>query len=129
MKQNPKPFTLIELLVVIAAPSSDFFELNQVLVNGLTPGTNDCFAVESTAETANLTSAPGTFTTTKYVPTNAVFDLTYAWKHTTSNLHRVGWTDPGYGDSGWSGSGGGLLWIDVRQNHGRRRIPLELWGK
>jgi len=88
---------------------------HQVLVDGLTPGTTYYFAVESTAATTNLTSPTFTFTTTNYVTTNAIFDVTYAWKYTTANLDGVGWTDSAYDDSGWSGPGAGLLWIDVRQ--------------
>lgn len=88
---------------------------HQVLVDGLTPGTTYYFAVESIAETTNLISPTFAFTTTNYVTTNAMFDVTYPWKYTTANLDGVSWMDPAYDDSGWSGPGPGLLWIDVRQ--------------
>jgi len=58
--------------------------------------------VESAAATTNLTSPTYTFTTTNYVTTNAIFDVTTLEVH-HDNLDDVPWTDTVYDDSGWSG--------------------------
>ncbi len=54
------------------------------------------------------------FTTTNYVTTDAIFDLTNSWTYTTNDLDGVNWTATNYDDSAWAGSGPGLLWTDVR---------------
>ncbi len=52
-------------------------------------------------------------TTSSFI-TNRVFDVTNAWKFTTSNLDGIDWKSQGFDDSGWSGPGPGLLWADSR---------------
>lgn len=42
-----------------------------------------------------------------------IFDLTNLWSYRTANLDGVNWTVPGYDDTGWEGSGPGLLWVDI----------------
>jgi hypothetical protein len=54
-----------------------------------------------------------------------VFDFTNTWTYATTNLDGVNWTAPGYDDSGWDGSGPGLLWVDNRgPNANPSNIPL-----
>jgi exopolysaccharide biosynthesis protein len=84
------------------------------LLTGLTPSTTYYFLVESDIGTETHQSPTFAFTTTNYVTTNFVFDVTNAWKFTAQNLDNQPWTTPGYDDSAWSGPGPGLLWIDVR---------------
>lgn len=41
------------------------------------------------------------------------FDVTNSWKYTTNNLlDGTNWKTPGYDDSGWSGPGPGLLYVE-----------------
>ena len=42
-----------------------------------------------------------------------IFDITNIWSYSTANLDGVNWTAPDYDDTGWEGSGPGLLWVDI----------------
>lgn len=82
------------------------------LITGLEPNTTYYFMVQA-AETTNTHQSPlFAFTTTNYVTTNALFDVTYSWKYTSQNLDGLPWTDSAYDDSAWGGPGPGLLWVN-----------------
>jgi hypothetical protein len=83
-------------------------------LTGLTPATDYYFQVISTAAGQMHSSSNFLFTTTNYIATSQLFDLTNTWTYTTADLDGVNWTAPSYDDSGWIGSGPGLLWVDVR---------------
>jgi hypothetical protein len=85
-----------------------------VLLSGLTPGTGYYFTVYSMANGVQYASSNFFFTTSNYVSSNLIFDVTNTWTFNTNNLDGVNWTAPGYDDSGWTGSGPGLLWADKR---------------
>ena len=82
------------------------------LLTGLTPGTGYYFQVfSSDSGGTHYASSNFFFTTVNYLSTNLVFDFTNTWTYATTNLDGVNWTTPGYDDSGWDGSGTGLLWL------------------
>jgi len=83
-------------------------------VAGLKPDTGYYFRAVSAVDTDEFLSAPFFFVTTNYVTTNLLFDLDHTWTYTTTNLDATNWTSPAYDDSGWTGSGPGLLWADNR---------------
>jgi hypothetical protein len=85
-----------------------------VLLSGLTPSTTYYFQVLSTAGSTTYASSNLTFLTTNYVTTSNLFDLTHPWSFSTANLDGTPWTSRTYNDSGWTGSGPGLLWVDTR---------------
>src|SRR5262249_38891275 len=85
------------------------------LLTGLTPGTLYYYQVQSTDNSGSLyTTSNYVFVTTNYVLTNLLFDLNNVWSFTTANLDGVNWQAPSYDDSGWDGSGPGVLWVDAR---------------
>ncbi len=85
-----------------------------VQLSGLVPGATYYYQVASTMDGQSHVSPSYVFTTTNYVVTNLVFDLTNAWRYTTTSQDQRNWTAPGYDDSAWSEPGPGLLWVDVR---------------
>lgn len=80
----------------------------------LTPNTGYYFRLVSCVNTQEHTSPNYHFVTANYATTNEVFGLTNSWKFTPASLDGIGWMNPGYDDSSWSGPGPGLLWVDVR---------------
>ena len=95
-------------------PDLNLVTSHTTLLSGLTPSTTYYFLVESDEGTLTHRSATFAFTTTNYVTTDFIFDVTNAWRYTAQNLDDVPWTTPDYDDTGWSGPGPGLLYIDVR---------------
>lgn len=87
---------------------------HSALLTGLTPGTGYYYQITASANGNVYTSSNFYFLTTNYVTTTSVFDLTNIWSFTTANLDGVNWRARTYDDSGWLGSGPGLLWADVR---------------
>jgi hypothetical protein len=85
-----------------------------VTLTGLSPDTGYYFKVLSGVNGNQYRSPLFYFTTTNYVITNFIFDLTNTWAFTTSNLDGISWTAPNYNDTTWVGTGPGLLWIDAR---------------
>ncbi len=83
------------------------------LLTGLTPSTGYYYAVYSQAGGTMYASSNFFFTTTNYVATDSLFDLTNSWDYTTNDLDGVNWTATNYDDSAWIGSGAGLLWTDA----------------
>ena len=84
-----------------------------VLLTNLSPGTGYYFAALSQAGATLNVSSNFFFTTTNYLTTNALFDLTNVWTYMTADLDGVNWTAPTYDDSSWDGSGPGVLWVDT----------------
>jgi hypothetical protein len=82
------------------------------LLTGLTPNTGYYFAAYSQAGATMYVSSNFFFTTTNYVTTDSLYDLTNSWDYTTNDLDGANWTATNYDDSAWIGSGPGLLWTD-----------------
>jgi exopolysaccharide biosynthesis protein len=95
-----------------------------VLLTNLAPNTPYYFQALATIGANQYASSNLVFVTTNYVITSQVFDLTNTWTYSTANLDGVNWTAPGYDDSGWNGSGPGLLWVDARAVQNPSGIPL-----
>lgn len=85
-----------------------------VTLTGLTPNTPYYFRAISVANNQEHSSPVGLFTTTNYVTTNILFEITNSWKYNWINLSAANWTTPGYDDSAWSGPSPALLWVDTR---------------
>ena len=92
---------------------SDLVTNHTVQLSGLKPGSNYYYRVASAVGTQAEVSSLFVFTTTNYVTTNLVFDLTQSWSYEVSPLSGTNWAQPAYDDSLWDGSGPGLLWVDV----------------
>jgi exopolysaccharide biosynthesis protein len=88
------------------------------LLTNLTPGTGYYFAAYSQVGATVYVSSNFFFTTTNYVATNDLFDLTNSWTYATDDLDGVDWTATNYDDSAWIGSGPGLLWADLAGPNG-----------
>jgi hypothetical protein len=109
-----------------ATPYSAVMVTNHsALLTGLSPGTDYFYRVFSSDGANQYSSGFLSFTTTNYANSNLVFDFTNAWSYGTANLDGVNWTAPNYDDSGWAGSGPGLLWIDTRGS-ANPSIPLPM---
>jgi hypothetical protein len=80
-------------------------------LTGLAPGSNYFFRALSVAGAETL-SAACRFSTTNAVNRTRVFDLNNVWSYTTNNLDGVNWKARSYDDSGWIGSGPGLLYTE-----------------
>jgi exopolysaccharide biosynthesis protein len=94
------------------------------LLTNLTPNTAYYFKALATTASTQYASSNLVFVTTNYVITSQVFDLTNTWTYSTANLDGVNWTAPAYDDSGWDGSGPGLLWVDTRAVQNPDNIPF-----
>lgn len=95
-----------------------------VLLTNLTPNTAYYFNVLATTGSTQYASSNFVFVTTNYVITTQVFALTNTWTYSTANLDGVNWTTGVYDDSGWDGSGPGLLWVDARATQNPDNIPF-----
>ena len=78
-------------------------------LTGLDLNTGYYYRAVSTVGATQRVSQVKHFFTTIYM----IFDLTNIWSYSTANLDGVNWTAPAYDDTGWDGSGPGLLWVDV----------------
>jgi hypothetical protein len=87
---------------------------HSIALTGLSPQTGYYFQILSTTATQAYSSSVHYFVTTNYVSTNQLFAITQPWLFTPQDVSQSNWTQPGYDDSGWSGPGPGLLWVDVR---------------
>ena len=79
---------------------------------GLQTGSNYYFRAISQAGFDQYTVACRVRPTPAPAIRTLVFDVTNSWTYTTNNLDGVNWKAPGYDDSGWLGSGAGLLHAD-----------------
>ena len=84
------------------------------LITGLTPDTGYYFRAVSAVGPVQYVSPDFYLTTTNYLVTNLVFEMTNSWSYTAANLDNTNWTSASYDDSSWSAPGPGLLWVDVR---------------
>jgi hypothetical protein len=82
------------------------------LLTGLAPAAGYYYAAYSKAGATMYVSSNFFFTTTNFVATDSLFDLTNSWDYTTNDLDGVNWTAANYDDSAWIGSSPGLLWTD-----------------
>jgi len=80
-------------------------------LTGLSPNTTYYFQINPPG--ASVCAAQYSFTTTNFLASTLLFDVTNAWKYSTSHLDHISWQAPGYDDSEWP-SGPGLLWVDTR---------------
>ena len=78
---------------------------------GLERGTTYFFQAISTVDGQSFTQACQ-FTTLSSMVTAQAFGLTQVWTYTTNNLDGLDWTEPDYDDTGWLGSGPGLLCVE-----------------
>ena len=85
-----------------------------VELTGLTPATGYYYRIVSTTTENTFTSSTYFFTTTNYVTTNQIFSLEQPWRFTAGAPPGADWTRREFDDSGWSGPGGGLLWVNTR---------------
>jgi hypothetical protein len=92
---------------------TDYATTHEVKLSGLTPKTGYYFRAVSATPTESHLSPLLYFTTTNYVTTNRIFEVTNSWKYTTSASAGSDWASNNYDDSGWGGPGPGLLWADV----------------
>lgn len=111
-------------LTSLTASNSALVTEHAALLTNLTVNTGYYFAALASIANSNYTSPTYFFTTTNYVTTNVLFDLTNEWKYMTANLDGVNWKARTYDDSGWTGSGLGLLWTDIRGANAN--IPADL---
>jgi hypothetical protein len=87
--------------------------IHSLSLTGLTPATTYYFQVLSATDTQQFASSNFVFTTTNYVTTNRVFEVSQPWKFSFDSMDGVNWTAADYDDSAWS-SGPGVLWADTR---------------
>jgi exopolysaccharide biosynthesis protein len=85
-------------------------------LSDLIPSTTYYYQIKSAVNASEYKSPLLVFTTTNYVTTNVVFDITNSWKYSWANLDGVNWTAPTYNDStsSWNPPGQGILWADAR---------------
>jgi hypothetical protein len=81
-----------------------------VTLTNLSLATAYYYQVMSSVGTTQYVSSNLLFTT---LGQHRLFDLENSWTFSTANLDGVNWTAPAYDDSGWDGSGPGLLWADT----------------
>ena len=84
-----------------------------VLLTGLTPATGYYFQALSKIGSNLYASSDYFFTTTNYVISDSLVELTNNWEYTTNDLDGVNWTATNYDDSQWLGNGPALLWVDL----------------
>ena len=99
-------------LGLLTASNSLLTTSHAVLLTNLTPDTIYYYGVQAKIGANSYVSPTYAFTTTNYVTTDLLFDFTNVWTYTTNDLDGVNWTTNTYSDSGWEGSGPGLLWAD-----------------
>jgi hypothetical protein len=107
-------FGLTEALGTGTDETSAVDTVHSVQLSGLTPATQYYFHVISSTSSSQYISPTYIFTTTNYLATNMVVEITNPWKFTFEAQEGTGWNAKDYDDSNWSGSGSGLLWADTR---------------
>ena len=99
-------------LTLFTASNATLTASHAVLLTNLTPSTDYYYSPMASIGANIYTSPTYLFTTTNYVNTDLLFDFTNTWLYTSDDLDGANWTAPNYDDSGWEGSGPGLLWMD-----------------
>jgi hypothetical protein len=90
-----------------------------VVLTGLVPATSNYFRLISVAGVEYSTPVC-TFLTLTNPPAlvapsnnmNQIFGVTQTWSYTSNNLDGVAWTARNYAETGWQGSGPGLLYVE-----------------
>jgi hypothetical protein len=103
--------------------SSDLVTNHTVVLSGLSLATGYYFQAMSSDGTTDYVSSNQFFTT---LGLHHVFNFDNSWTYTVTDLDGINWTDPAYDDSGWDGSGPGLLWVDINLPNGNGQIPEPL---
>jgi exopolysaccharide biosynthesis protein len=101
-------------MTLLTASNATLTTSHAALLTNLTPSTTYYFAPLASIATNIYTAPTNVFTTTNYVTQQLLFDFTNTWTYSSANLDGVNWTATNYNDSGWDGSGPGLLWVDYR---------------
>jgi hypothetical protein len=94
------------------------------ILSGLTPRTTYYYQALSVSGADTLSSACSFMTTNSSSASTLVFDVNAAWKYTSNYVDSVNWMSPAYNDSGWSGPGAGLLYIENNTLVTPRNTPL-----
>src|ERR1019366_3565542 len=111
-------------LTLLTASNATLTTSHAVLLTNLTPSTSYYYAPLASIGANIYISPTNVFTTTNYVTQQWLFDFTNTWNYMTANLDGVGWTARTYDDSGWDGSGPGLLWTDSRGPNASSPVAL-----
>jgi hypothetical protein len=82
-------------------------------LGGLAAGTGHYFRIVAITGNTRHESTVRFFTTTRTVETREVVALHAPWRHSTTGLDGVNWTTNSFDDSGWSGPGAGVLWVNT----------------
>lgn len=107
-------YGLADTLGLTSAIQNTTVNNHAVLLTNLQPATGYFYRAVSLVNGTRYASSNFFFTTTNYVTTNQVIEVTHSWKFTTANLDGKAWAAPAYNDTAWSGPGAGLLWVDIR---------------
>lgn len=99
-------------LNLLTASNATLTASHAVLLTNLAPDTIYYYAPLASIGANHYTSPTYVFTTTNYVNNSLLFDFTNTWLYTSQDLDGTNWTAKNYDDSGWDGSGPGLLWDD-----------------
>ena len=99
-------------LNLFTASNATLTASHAVLLTNLTPNTDYYYSPMASIGANHYTSPTYLFTTTNYLNNNLLFDFTNTWLYTSDDLDGTNWTAQSYDDSGWEGSGPGLLWVD-----------------
>jgi hypothetical protein len=114
-------------MTLLTASNATLTTSHAVLLTNLTPGTSYYFAPLASIGANGYIAPTNLFTTTNYVTQQFLFDFTNTWTYSSANLDGVNWTATNYDDSGWDGSGPGLLWVDLRgANSGIPNLNTEM---
>jgi len=93
-------------------------------LTGLTQGATYYYRALSVSGADTFSSGCSFVTTNSSSASTLAFDVTGSWKYTSNNVESANWTAPGYNDSGWSGPGAGLLFIENNTLVSPRNTPL-----
>ena len=111
-------------LTLLTASNATLTASHAALLTNLTGNTSYYYSLLASIGTSTYASPTNLFTTTNYVTTLPIFDLTNIWSYMSANLDGVNWTASTYDDSGWDGSGPGTLWVDTRGPNANIPVPL-----
>lgn len=111
-------------MTLLTASNSALTTSHAVLLTNLTPKTGYYFAALGSSGGNVYVSPNYYFSTTNYLTSQLLFDLTNSWRYTTANLDGVSWKARTYDDTAWEGEGAGLLWTSINGANGNIPAPL-----
>ncbi|HEX5222149.1 MAG TPA: phosphodiester glycosidase family protein [Verrucomicrobiae bacterium] len=111
-------------MTLLTSSNSTLVTNHSVLLTNLTPKTGYYFNALASVGPAEYVSSNYYFVTTNYVQTTELLAFTDEWKYTTANMDGSNWKARDYVDSGWEGTGAGLLWVDINGPNGQIPAPL-----